>query len=326
MLINHLLREVEKSKCKKYIPYGGGKYMDKLEKLEELSTESINLNTLNLDTLNVDEIIKIINEEDKKVAIAVEKVIPQISAAVNRIKDRWDKEGRLIYVGAGTSGRLGVLDAAENPSTFGTDPSRVIGILAGGDIGMKRPIEGVEDSFEQGYKDLDAINLNENDSVIGIAASGRTPYVLGAFKKCEEVGALKIGIACNKEAKLKDMVDVAILPDTGPEVIMGSTRMKAGTAQKMILTMISTTLMVVSGKVYKNLMVDMQQVNEKLRYRTERMVSIACNVDIEKAKNLLSKADGNVKIAILMNNGLTKEKAINGLEKHNGVVSKVLME
>jgi N-acetylmuramic acid 6-phosphate etherase len=216
------------------------------------------------------------------------------------------------------------LDAAENPSTFGTDPSRVIGILAGGDNGMKKPIEGVEDSFEQGYKDLEAINLDENDSVIGIAASGRTPYVFGAFKKCGEVGALKIGIACNKQAKLKDAVDIAILPEPGPEVIMGSTRMKAGTAQKMVLNMISTTLMVISGKVYKNLMVDMQQVNEKLRYRTERMVSIACNVDIDKAKKLLADADGNVKIAILMNNGLTKEEAITGLEKHNDIIHKVL--
>lgn len=295
-----------------------------MDKLDKLSTESMNPNTSNLDALDVDEIIRIINEEDKRVAIAVEEVIPQISEAVKRIKERWDKEGRIIYIGAGTSGRLGVLDAAENPSTFGTDPSRVIGILAGGDNGMKKPIEGVEDSFEQGYKDLESINPNENDSVIGIAASGRTPYVFGAFKKCDEVGALKIGIACNKEAKLKDIVDVAILPEPGPEVIMGSTRMKAGTAQKMVLNMISTTLMVISGKVYKNLMVDMQQVNEKLRYRTERMVSIACNIDIDKAKSLLADADGNAKIAILMNNGLTKEEAKIGLEKHNGTVRKVL--
>jgi N-acetylmuramic acid 6-phosphate etherase len=295
-----------------------------MDKLDKLSTESMNPNTSNLDALDVDEIIRIINEEDKRVAIAVEEVIPQISEAVKRIKERWDKEGRIIYIGAGTSGRLGVLDAAENPSTFGTDPSRVIGILAGGDNGMKKPIEGVEDSFEQGYKDLESINPNENDSVIGIAASGRTPYVFGAFKKCDEVGALKIGIACNKEAKLKDIVDVAILPEPGPEVIMGSTRMKAGTAQKMVLNMISTTLMVISGKVYKNLMVDMQQVNEKLRYRTERMVSIACNIDIDKAKSLLADADGNAKIAILMNNGLTKEEARIGLEKHNGTVRKVL--
>jgi N-acetylmuramic acid 6-phosphate etherase len=295
-----------------------------MDKLDILSTESVNPNTYNLDTLDVDEIVKIINEEDKKVAISIEEVIPQISEAVRKIKERWDREGRIIYIGAGTSGRLGVLDAAENPSTFGTDPSRVIGILAGGDNGMKKPIEGVEDSFEQGYKDLEAINLDENDSVIGIAASGRTPYVFGAFKKCGEVGALKIGIACNKQAKLKDAVDIAILPEPGPEVIMGSTRMKAGTAQKMVLNMISTTLMVISGKVYKNLMVDMQQVNEKLRYRTERMVSIACNVDIDKAKKLLADADGNVKIAILMNNGLTKEEAITGLEKHNDIIHKVL--
>ena len=295
-----------------------------MDKLDKLPTESINPNTLDLDILNVDEIIKIINEEDKKVAIAVEEVIPQISLAVKKIKDRWDREGRIIYIGAGTSGRLGVLDAAENPSTFGTDPLRVIGILAGGDSGMRSPIEGVEDSFEQGYKDLAAINPNENDSVIGITASGRTPYVLGAFKKCEEVGALKIGIACNKDAKIKDIVDVAILPEPGPEVIMGSTRMKAGTAQKMVLNIISTTLMVISGKVYKNLMVDMQQVNEKLRYRTDRMVSIACNVDIKKARDLLNKADGNVKIAILMNKGLTNEEAKIGLQKHNGKVRSVL--
>ncbi|WFA08795.1 N-acetylmuramic acid 6-phosphate etherase [Tissierella sp. Yu-01] len=295
-----------------------------MDKLDKLSTESINPDTLDLDILNVDEIIKIINEEDKKVAAAVEEVIPQISQAVKKIKARWDKEGRIIYIGAGTSGRLGVLDAAENPSTFGTDPSRIIGILAGGDIGMRSPIEGVEDNFEQGYKDLESINLNENDSVIGITASGRTPYVFGAFKKCEEVGALKIGIACNKEAKLKDIVDVAILPETGPEVIMGSTRMKAGTAQKMVLNMISTTLMVISGKVYKNLMVDMQKVNEKLRYRTERMVSIACNVDIEEARRLLCEADGNVKIAILINNGLTKEEANVGLKKYSGIVRRVL--
>lgn len=301
--------------------YGGGKFMDMLDKL---STESINPSTLDLDMLSIEEIIRRINEEDKKVSMAVEEVIPQILQAVEEIKKRWDKEGRIIYVGAGTSGRLGVLDAAENPSTFGTDPKRVIGILAGGDIGMKKAVEDVEDSFEQGYMDLDAINIKENDSVIGITASGRTPYVFGALKKCEEVGALRIGIACNKEAKLKDIVDVAILPEPGPEVVMGSTRMKAGTAQKMILNIISTTLMVISGKVYKNLMVDMQQVNEKLRYRTERIVSIACNIDIDQAKKLLVQSEGNVKIAILLNNGLSKEEANIGLEKNNGIVHKVI--
>lgn len=295
-----------------------------MDKLEKLSTENVNPNTLELDKLEVDEIIKIINEEDKKVAIAVEEAIPQISEAVKEIKKRWDKGGRLIYIGAGTSGRLGVIDAAENPSTFGTSPSKVIGILAGGDVGMKMPVEGIEDSFEQGYKDIESINLTEDDSVIGITASGRTPYVFGAFKKCDEAGALKIGIACNKEAKLKDVVDIAILPEPGPEVIMGSTRMKSGTSQKMVLNMLSTALMIISGKVYKNLMVDMQPINEKLHYRSERIVSIACDIDIENARVLLNQADGNVKVAILINSGMTKEEAQKSLEVHNGHVRKAL--
>jgi len=189
---------------------------------------------------------------------------------------------------------------------------------------MKRPVEGIEDSFDQGYKDIEAIELGENDCVIGIAASGRTPYVLGAFKKSSEIGALKIGIACNKSAKFKDVVDIAILPEPGPEAIMGSTRMKAGTVQKLVLNMISTTLMVTSGKVYKNLMVDMQQVNEKLRDRAERIVAIACNIDREEARDLLDRAEGHVKIAILLNEGLSIEEARENLNQYDGHIRKIL--
>ncbi|WP_202710392.1 N-acetylmuramic acid 6-phosphate etherase [Sporosalibacterium faouarense] len=295
-----------------------------MDKLDKLATESVNLNTLNLDDLEVEDILRKINEEDKKVAYAVEEVIPEITKAVKSLKERWDKGGRIIYIGAGTSGRLGVLDAAENPSTFGTDPSRVIGILAGGDIGMKQPVKGVEDSFKQGYNDIEGINLTENDCVIGIAASGRTPYVMGAFEKAEESGAFKIGIACNKAAKFKDIVDVAILPEPGPEPIMGSTRMKAGTSQKLVLNMMSTTLMILSGKVYKNLMVDMKQVNEKLKDRAERIVAIACDISTEEARELLIRAEGNVKIAILLNKGLSEKDAKEKLDRNDGHIRRII--
>ncbi len=295
-----------------------------MEFLGELATEKVNQNTANIDQLDIKGILKKINEEDQKPALAVKEVIPEIKKAVEKMKERWNRDGRIIYVGAGTSGRLGVLDAAESTPTFGIDPERMIGIIAGGKNGMFQTTKDIEDSYEQGYQDLKTIDLKKEDIVIGITASGRTPYVFGAFSHCNEIGALKIALACNREAKIKEEADVAILPEPGPEPILGSTRMKAGTAQKMVLNMISTTLMIISGKVYKNLMVDVQQVNEKLRDRAIRIVNIACGIEKSEAKKILKQADGKVKVAILINAGFSKKEAEKKLKIHSGSIRSVI--
>ncbi|TVP93654.1 N-acetylmuramic acid 6-phosphate etherase, partial [Alkalibacterium sp.] len=229
-----------------------------------------------------------------------EEVIPEIEEAVKIIITQLNKGGRLIYTGAGTSGRLGVLDAAECPPTFGTPKEQVVGLIAGGQKAFTEAIEGSEDSLDMGKSDLEAINLNENDVVVGLAASGRTPYVIGSLKYANETGTPTVAIACNKNSEIGKVAKIAIEAVPGPEVLTGSTRLKAGTTQKMILNMLSTVSMVGIGKVYKNLMVDVQPTNEKLVSRAENIVMKATDTDRGIAKEKLAESNGNVKLAIIM--------------------------
>ena len=293
--------------------------------LEELITEGRNPNTMDIDRLSTVDMLKKINEEDKKVPLAVEKVIPSIAEAIDRIVPRMKKGGRLIYVGAGTSGRIGILDASECPPTFGVDPGLVVGIIAGGDSAIRNAIESAEDDVEGGMQDLVNINLTERDSVVGISASGRTPYVIGALRYAKEVGALTIGLFCNENKNVESIVDVMITPIVGPEVIMGSTRMKAGTAQKLVLNMISTGVMIKLGKVYSNLMVDLQASNEKLRERARRMVKLATGAKEDLIERVLNETNYNVKLAILMIVGdMEKEKAQKLLEMADGYIAEAI--
>ncbi|MGB9779544.1 N-acetylmuramic acid 6-phosphate etherase [Caldanaerobacter sp.] len=293
--------------------------------LEELITEGRNPNTMDIDRLSTVDMLKKINEEDKKVPLAVEKVIPSIAEAIDRIVPRMKKGGRLIYVGAGTSGRIGILDASECPPTFGVDPGLVVGIIAGGDSAIRNAIESAEDDVEGGRQDLVNIGLTERDSVVGISASGRTPYVIGALKYAKEVGALTIGLFCNENKNVENIVDVMITPIVGPEVIMGSTRMKAGTAQKLVLNMISTGVMIKLGKVYSNLMVDLQASNEKLRERARRMVKLATGAKEDLIERVLNETNYNVKLAILMIVGdMEKEKAQKLLEMADGYIAEAI--
>jgi len=293
--------------------------------LEKLITEGRNPNTMDIDRLSTFEMLKKINEEDKKVPLAVERVIPSIAEAIDRIVPRMKKGGRLIYIGAGTSGRIGILDASECPPTFGVDPGLVVGIIAGGDSAIRNAMESAEDDVEGGKQDLVNVNLTEKDSVVGISASGRTPYVIGALSYAKEVGALTIGLFCNENKHVENIVDVMITPIVGPEVIMGSTRMKAGTAQKLVLNMISTGVMIKLGKVYNNLMVDLQASNEKLRERARRMVKLATGAKEELIERVLNETNYNVKLAILMIVGnLEKEKAQKLLEMADGYIAEAI--
>ncbi|MFS0553420.1 N-acetylmuramic acid 6-phosphate etherase [Brevibacillus sp. 179-C9.3 HS] len=268
--------------------------------LRDLTTETRNLRTEELDKFSTMEIIQIMNEEDKKVAFAVEKELPAISAAVDLIGECLENGGRLFYFGAGTSGRLGLLDAAECPPTFGTDPSLVQGVIAGGEKALVRAVEGAEDVEQYGREDVIAYGVKAGDAVVGIAASGRTPYVIGALAEARSQQAKIISLSCNQQAQINQGVDVAINVVVGPEVVTGSTRLKAATAQKMVLNMITTACMVRLGKVYKNLMVNVQVTNEKLKERAKRIVAEATNVSIEEADVLLQLAAGDAKLAIVM--------------------------
>jgi N-acetylmuramic acid 6-phosphate etherase len=269
-------------------------------KLEHLITERRNENTRNIDKLDIQGILKLINEEDKKVAYCVEKAIPDISKAIELVVESFNKGGRLIYVGAGTSGRLAIADAAECLPTFGVPFDMVTGIIAGGDKAIRRPVENIEDNEEQGRSDIKSLNCCEKDVVMGIAASGRTPYVIGALKEARESGAKTISLSNNPNSEIGRIADCKIEVITGPEVIMGSTRMKAGTSQKMVLNMITTTAMVKIGKVYSNLMVDMRPTNEKLLDRALRLIMQATGVTSEIAEEYLNKADNSIKEAIVM--------------------------
>jgi N-acetylmuramic acid 6-phosphate etherase len=268
--------------------------------LNNMSTEKINPKTGDLDIMTIQEALLVMNEEDATVPQAIKKVIPQIEEAVKLVIKAFKNGGRLIYVGAGTSGRLGVLDAAECPPTFGTDPSKVVGLIAGGEKAFLQAVEGAEDSKTLAEEELKQIKLAPIDIVIGIAASGRTPYVIGALNYAREVGCKTIGIACNSNSMVGASADIAIEAIVGPEVLTGSTRLKAGTAQKLILNMISTISMVGIGKVYKNLMVDVQRNNLKLEQRAINIIKTATEVDNKTAKTKLEEANGSVKLAITM--------------------------
>ncbi|MBB5337220.1 N-acetylmuramic acid 6-phosphate etherase [Pectinatus brassicae] len=268
--------------------------------LEKITTERRNPATMNIDNEDTLSICKLINNEDKNVALAIEKILPQIAIAVDNIVDKMKTGGRLFYIGAGTSGRLGVLDAAECPPTYSVPPELIQGLIAGGKEAMFRAQEGAEDNENLAAADLAEKKLTANDVVIGIAASGRTPYVIGGLKFAKKNNAATISIACSAKAPISNISDIALEAVTGAEVITGSTRMKAGTAQKLILNMLSTASMIRLGKVYQNLMVDVNASNDKLYERACRIVMEATDITHEKAAKLLKITGGKVKPAIIM--------------------------
>jgi N-acetylmuramic acid 6-phosphate etherase len=267
--------------------------------LEHLTTEARNPASEDLDSLTPLELVRLINAEDAKCAAAVAEVAEPIAKAIEAIANRLMHGGRLIYVGAGTSGRLGILDAAECPPTFRSDPSQVLGIIAGGPGAMLKAVEGAEDSPTMAAEDLRKIDLCSHDVLVGIATSGRTPYVIGALDFARSQGAFTIGLACNKDALLSSRADISIIPVVGPEVLSGSTRMKAGTATKMVLNMLSTGAMVRLGKTYGNLMVDLNATNHKLTERAKRIVSTLTGLSADAAAALLEQCSGEVKTAIV---------------------------
>ena len=268
--------------------------------LERLQTERVNELTRNIDSMSTLEAVKLINSEDKKVALAVEKELPNIARAVDVIYSQIKNGGRLIYVGCGTSGRLGVLDAVECPPTFGTDPELVQALIAGGSSAFVKAKEGAEDNRDLGREDLQNIHFSAKDALVGIAASGRTPYVIGAMEYARSLGAPTISLSCCENSAVSQLADIAITPLPGPEVITGSTRLKSGTAQKMVLNMLSTTVMIKLGKVYGNLMVDVKATNEKLLERTVSIVRSATGADERVARATLQKCGYSAKSAIVM--------------------------
>lgn len=291
-----------------------------------MSTEQRNPNSADIDSRSTSEILKIINEEDKTVAFAVEKELKYIEAAVELIVNSLKNGGRLLYFGAGTSGRLGIIDASECPPTFGTPYELIKGFIAGGKEAMFKAQEGVEDFEENGVRDVAAAEVNEKDSVCGIAASRRTPYVLGALRKAKELGAKTIFLTCNPRGSFSsENIDIAICPYVGPEVIMGSTRMKSGTAQKMVLNMLTTTAMIRMGKVYENMMIDLQMTNKKLIERSKKIVMMVTGVSYEQASEYLKKAGGHVKKALVMiKAGVDSEEAAERLKKSGGFVRQAI--
>ena len=267
--------------------------------IDHLTTEATNPRSANIDTLSALQIARLINEEDATVAAAVGKQAESIAKAITRISDRLRGGGRLIYIGAGTSGRLGVLDASECPPTFNTPPEMVIGLIAGGDGALRKAAEGIEDHPERGADDLRNIETGPRDVVVGIATSGRTPYVIGALQYAQSVGASTIGLACNDDSRLAEVAELMITPIVGPEVISGSTRMKAGTATKMVLNTLTTGTMVLLGKTYGNLMVDLRASNAKLTSRTCRLVSQLTGLTRDQSAAVLSRCDGELKTAVV---------------------------
>ena len=270
------------------------------EDLGQLNTEAIDSRFSKIDTLSTIDLLKLFNDGDKSVAEEVAKVLPKVAEAITEITRRMELGGRLIYVGAGTSGRLGVLDASECIPTFSLEDGLVIGIIAGGDTALRTGIEGAEDIPEGAIEDLKKMNLSKKDSLVGIAASGRTPYVIGALKYAKEIGAASIALSCNLNSELSKYADIAIEVDTGAEILAGSTRLKAGTAQKLVLNMISTVSMINLGKTYGNLMVDLQVSNIKLRDRAIRIIQAATSCDFKRAQEALQESKDQVKVAIVM--------------------------
>ena len=283
-------------------------------------TEQRNPNSMHLDEMSVEEIAKLMNEEDWGVPEAIQRAIPEIAELIEAVIRAFKNEGRLIYIGAGTSGRLGILDAVECVPTFGTSPEKVVGLIAGGEQAIKDAVEGAEDSKELAIEDLKKLRLTKNDIVVGIAASGRTPYVIGGLNYAKEIGAKTGSLSNNENTKISEIADYPIEVITGPEVLTGSTRLKAGTAQKIVLNMITTISMVKIGKAYENLMVDVLATNEKLVDRAKRIIVEATGVDYEEAEKVFDEA-GSVKLAIVMIlSGASKEDSKAALEETDGFV------
>lgn len=290
-----------------------------MAELETLVSEARNPDTVEIDLMSTREILAAMNREDRKAPEAVDKVLPEIALAVDRVVEAFRKGGRLIYMGAGTSGRLGVLDASECPPTFGVPPEMVVGLIAGGDHALRHPIEGAEDSPEEGRKDLERVKLEARDVVVGIAVSGRTPYVIGGLDYAKSVGATTVALSCNPDSTIARQADIAISPVVGPEAVTGSTRLKSGTAQKLVLNMLTTASMIRIGKTYQNLMVDLSVSNKKLEARAIRILVEVANCTADEAERLLATAGNNVKLAILMAlTGMARPAAEAALEKSDG--------
>lgn len=295
--------------------------------LAGLVTEEANPELADLDGMSTAGLVRTMNLEDQKVPAAITAKLPEIAQIIDQVAARMARGGRLIYVGAGTPGRIGVLDASECPPTFGTDPGQVVGILAGGEPALTKALENVEDDVDAGRADLARLELTAADSVIGISASGRTPYVLAAVTEATAAGAFTVGFACNRSSALGSAAGSALELDLGPEFLTGSTRLKAGTAQKLVLNMISTIVMVRLGKTYRNLMVDLSAGNAKLRARSERTVMQATGADLTAAEAALSAAQGSVKAAILIIlTGLPTASAFELLKNHDGKLQAALQE
>lgn len=295
--------------------------------MKNILTEQSNPQTTNIDLMNTAEIIRLINQEDKKVAVAVEQALPEITQAVDIITTAFLNGGRLAYFGAGTSGRLGVLDASECRPTFSAPEQMVTGIIAGSDYALRHAAEGAEDSTELAKKDITAFNPKANDVVVGISASGNPRYILTILELVRKRGAKTIGITSNPEAKLKPLCDVCIITPVGAEVITGSSRMKSGTAQKMVLNMLSTASMIKIGKTYGNYMIDLQLNNDKLIDRGNRIIASICEISLAKAEEYRIKADNNIKTACVMcKKNCTKPEAEQLLAEHNGILRKVIEE
>ena len=293
--------------------------------LSQMITEGRNPASQNIDELSTEAMLRVINDEDKKVALAVEAIVPQIATAVDAICAAFQAGGRLIYCGAGTSGRLGILDASECPPTFGTPREQVTALIAGGHKAILQAVENAEDNREQGAQDLRDIHFSRQDVLVGIAASGRTPYVLGALAYADELGATTVALTCNPGSPMSQAAAIALTPVVGPEVVTGSSRMKAGTAQKLVLNMLTTGAMIRSGKVYGNLMVDVEATNQKLVQRQVNIVKQASDCDDATASNALNACGGHCKTAILMVlAGLTADEAKTLLGQHQGFIRQAL--
>ncbi|MFT8322825.1 MAG: N-acetylmuramic acid 6-phosphate etherase [Bacillus sp. (in: firmicutes)] len=296
------------------------------QELSSLTTESRNERSIDIDVAEPMDILTIMNQEDQNIALAVQQVLNEVEIAVKFTVNSFRKGGRLIYIGAGTSGRLGVLDAVECPPTFSTNPGMVQGIMAGGQNAFIKAVEGAEDNPSWGEKDLKEIELTAKDTVIGIAASGRTPYVIGALKYARSIGAKTVSLTCNKNSLVSKEAEQSIEVIVGPEVLTGSTRLKAATAHKMVLNMISTSSMILLGKAYENLMVDVHVSNHKLKERGIGIIMKVTKVPYEIAKENLEAANNQVKLAIVMiKANITKEEAIKRLEVANGYVRKAIL-
>ncbi|MBC8014778.1 MAG: N-acetylmuramic acid 6-phosphate etherase [Sporomusaceae bacterium] len=292
---------------------------------KKIATETRNPNTVTIDQKSSLGIVELINQEDHKVAAAIQEILPDIAKAVDSIVSAIQSGGRLFYLGAGTSGRIGILDASECPPTYGTDPELVIGLIAGGEPAILRAVEGAEDSCTMAAKDLQTKQLNSSDIVIGIAASGRTPYVIGGLEYAKLTGCRTVSLTCTPDSQMGKIADLSLTVLTGPEVIMGSTRMKAGTAQKMVLNMLTTAAMIRLGKVYSNLMVDVQATNLKLKERSKLIVTLATGATSEQAALALANAKGSAKLAIVMLlTDLTADNASQLLKQADGFTSEAL--